>query len=132
MIGREELLAQHVAGVAGKDVGVGLKFATGGHREQLADLLERLVDGGRDDVEGALVGELHDELAEVGLDDLRAGRLERPVQADLLGDHRLRLHDELNAMLAGKSDDVAARLGASAAKKTWPPTLSTLFANCST
>ena len=42
---------------------------------------------------GRLAGRLDDELAEIGLDDLDAGRLEVLVQADLLGRHRLPLHD---------------------------------------
>ena len=66
-------------------------------REELGDVLGRLLDRGRDDVDGVLAGELDDVLAEIGLDDAHPGRLERVVEPDLLGHHRLRLRGELRA-----------------------------------
>ena len=44
--------------------------------EELADLLLLLVDGGQHDVGGRLARELHDPLAEIGVDHLDAARLE--------------------------------------------------------
>ena len=46
--------------------------------------------------------ELDDVFAEVGLDRLDAGRLERIVEGDLLGDHRLALGDGLRADRLGR------------------------------
>src|SRR6266568_3032677 len=61
--------------------------------EELADLLALQVDRRKDDVRGRLVPELHDPLAEVGVHDLDPARLEVGVEAALLGEHRLRLHE---------------------------------------
>ena len=65
--------------------------------EHLGDLAARAVDHRREDVRRTLAGELHDPLAEVGLDGREPGRLERVVELDLLGDHRLALGDHLDA-----------------------------------
>ena len=62
--------------------------------EDPRDVLLRLVEDWGDDVRRAVVVELHDELAEVGLDHLDAGGLECVVELDLLADHRLRLDRE--------------------------------------
>ena len=66
-------------------------------RQHLGDLPARAVDDRREDVRGALAGKLDDPLAEVGLHRRQPGRLERVVQLDLLGDHRLALGDHLHA-----------------------------------
>ncbi len=59
--------------------------------KQRGDLLAVLVDGGRDDVRGALAGMLDDELAQIGLDRLDPPHLQERIEADLLRDHRLPL-----------------------------------------
>ena len=74
-------------------------------------------------MERPLAGELHDELAEIGLDDLDAGRLESRVQADLLGDHRLRLHHSRAPRSRARPTTWLRASAASAAKNTRPPTL---------
>jgi hypothetical protein len=79
-------------------------------RKQLRNVLGRLVDCGRDDVCGVLACQLEDVLAEVGLDWLHTNLLERGVQANLLGRHRLRLGDHLRARTTADVDDVRARL----------------------
>ena len=48
------------------------------------------MDHGRDNVRRRLLGKLQDVFAEIGLDDLHAGRFERVVQRALLADHRFR------------------------------------------
>ena len=59
------------------------------------DVVAREMDRGRDDVRGRLVAQLDDVFAEISLDRRDAGRLQRLVEADLLGDHRLALGDAL-------------------------------------
>ena len=59
---------------------------------------------------GASPASLHDELAEVGLDDLDAGSLEALVQVDLLGRHRLAL-DRHPAVAEDDVGDVGRRIG---------------------
>ena len=60
--------------------------------EQLRDVVPALVDDRRDDVRRMVLVDLDDELAEVRLDDVDAGSLERSVELDLLAHHRLRFH----------------------------------------
>ena len=69
------------------------------------------MDRGRDDVRGPLAAQLHDVLAEVGLDHLASGRAERRVERDFLGRHRLALDHAACAALAGKIDDILTCLG---------------------
>ena len=88
-----------------------VELVAGDAREQLAHLALRLVDDRRDDVARPVAVELHDVLAEVGLDHLDAGRLERRVELDLLAQHRLRLHGQLRAGVVADADDDAVRLG---------------------
>ena len=78
----------------------------GDPREEIGDVFGRLLDRGRDDVDGVLARELEDVLAEVGLDGADPDRLERFVQADLLGQHRLRLGHELRAGVLGDLDNL--------------------------
>jgi len=76
-------------------------------------------------VERPLVGELHDVLAEIGLDDLHTGGSSagfRPISSVTID---LTSHQP-DAALPREADDVTARSAASAAKNTRPPTLSTL------
>ena len=62
--------------------------------------------------EGRFAAQLNDVFAEVGLDRLDARRLQRVVEADLLGDHRLALGDALRAHgLAEVDDDLARFVG---------------------
>ena len=80
--------------------------------EFLLDVLRREMDRRRDDVGGRFAAQLNDVLAEVGFDRLDARRLERVVEADLLGDHRLALGDAFRAhRLAEVDDDLARFLG---------------------
>ena len=92
-VGREETPAQVGAGKAREALRVVLALGRAHAAvEQCADLAPRLVDGGHDQVRRRLAGELHDALAEVGVHDLDAARLEVRIQAALLGEHRLALH----------------------------------------
>ena len=68
-----------------------------GGAEDGADRVAVAVQRGGDDVARRFAGELDDPLTEVGLDDRRAGGIERLVERDLLGRHRLRLHDRARA-----------------------------------
>ena len=68
--------------------------------EQLADVLLLEVDGGHHDVAGRLPQELDDALAEVGIDDLDPPLDEVGVQVAFLGEHRLALHQALDAVVA--------------------------------
>ncbi len=70
------------------------------------------MDRRRDDVGRGFAAQLDDVFAEVGFDRLDPRRLERVVEADLLGDHRLALGDALRAhRLAEVDDDLARFLG---------------------
>ena len=79
--------------------------------EQAAHVGGRHVDGGRDDMDRALPGQLDDVLAQVGLDGPDAGRFEHAVQFHLLADHRLRLDDALDVVLFGDIEHVLIGLG---------------------
>ena len=59
---------------------------------------------------GRLLSQLHDVLAQVGLDDLESSLFERAVEVDFLGGHRLGLHHGLRAGLPGDADDEVAGL----------------------
>ena len=65
------------------------------------------VDGGGDDVRGALVGELHQPFAEIRLRDVDAAPFEVVIEADLLADHRLRLVDHADRVALAEVGDVA-------------------------
>jgi hypothetical protein len=69
------------------------------------------VDGGDEDVRRAVVVELNDQLGQVGLvrGDARLG--ERVVQADLVGRHRLDLHDLGGSGVAHDAGDESVGLG---------------------
>ena len=79
--------------------------------EQIGDPLLGHVDRGRQDVARGLAGELHDVLAEIGLDRGDAVRLERLVEADLLADHALALGHRAGAGGAAQLEHDRARLG---------------------
>ena len=70
--------------------------------EHLGDLFDGLVQGGRDDVIRSLLGKLNNVLAEVGFNHFDAARFQVMVEVNFLGDHRLRLHDQLDAALASQ------------------------------
>ena len=72
-------------------------FEAAGEPRLAADLFARHVDDRRDDVRRAVVRQLHDVLAEVGLDHLEAGVLERLVEVRFLRGHRLALRDPPDA-----------------------------------
>ena len=112
-IGLQELLAQFLARDLREDLRVGGQAGPVQlTREQLGHLPLRLVDGRRDDMRGALVGELDDVLAEVGLHRRHADRLQRVVEVDLFRGHRLGLHGHARAGAPGDvEDDPACLLG---------------------
>ncbi len=78
--------------------------------ERLLDFAARQVHRGKHEVIRRFLAELHDELAEVGLDDFAARLLHRVVQMDFLGSHRLGLHDDLRVLLAQDAEDDLAGL----------------------
>ena len=80
-------------------------------REERGHVGGGLLDRRGDDVHRVLARKLEDPLAEIGLDDLHPRGLERLVEADLLGRHRLRLGDELRAHRGADPGDRRARLG---------------------
>ena len=80
--------------------------------------VRREVHGREDDVVGRLPPQLHDELAEVGLHDLHARRLDRLAEADLLRGHGLRLHDRAHVPVAEDLQDRLAGLAAVSAQCT--------------
>ena len=115
-VGGEELGPQHLARLGQQLFGLG-EAALGRQvamrlAELLLDVFRGQMDRRRDDVGGRLAAQLDDVFAEVGLDRLDPRRLERVVEADLLGDHRLALGDALRAhRLAEVDDDLARFLG---------------------
>ena len=74
-------------------------------QEEVADLAAAVVDGRHQDVGRGVAGQLHDELGQVGLDGLDAGRRERGVEADLVGGQRLHLDQLGDAVVAGDAGD---------------------------
>src|SRR3954469_16103190 len=68
--------------------------------EQLADVLLLEMYGGHHDVARRLLEELHDPLAQIGVDHLDPALSEVRVQVALLGEHRLALHEARDAMPA--------------------------------
>ena len=118
-LGAQELLAQVQAGRVGqlgrvgRDV-LGARTAVVLHlaQEDLADLGAIAVDARYDDVAGAVVAELDDELGQVGLPGRDALLLEVLVQVGLLGGDRLDLHDLLDALgLGDVADDAVGLVG---------------------
>ncbi len=80
--------------------------------EDLPDLGPVAVDGRHQDVRGQVVAELDDQLGEVGLPRGDALEGQRLVQADLLGDHRLDLHDLVDLVgLGDVGDDPVGLVG---------------------
>src|SRR5207244_4297377 len=67
--------------------------------------------------------ELQDVFTEIGLDDAYAGSLQRMVQADLLGDHRLRLRRELGTRARTRAGDVCGRLFGRPREERLPATI---------
>ena len=91
-LGGEEAVAQLGARVGDEPLGVvGVEHLAREAAEQLGHLARGQVHRRGEDVRRAVAHELHDVLAEVGLHRLDAGLGERLVEADLLGEHRLRL-----------------------------------------
>ena len=86
-----ELLAQPAARIASQDLGLGRELLVVFFFEELLDPASLLVDGGQDDVRRRFVGELDDPFSEIGLHHVDPGLFEHLVDADLLGEHRLRL-----------------------------------------
>ncbi len=104
-------LAQALAGNRGERLGLGGVGNIQLFVEQCADVFLGEMNRGRDDVRGALAAQLHDVFAEVGFDHFASGPGERRVERDFLGRHRLALDHPARAALAGKIDDILARLG---------------------
>ena len=73
-----------------------------GSAEIRLDLLAIEMHGRRDDMRRRFAAKLNDIFAEVGLDCVDIRRLERGVEADLLGDHRLALGHCLGGALAAE------------------------------
>ena len=100
-----------MASLRGSSVSAGVD-ARHGAQEDLADLGPVLVDRRHQDVARLVVAELHDELGQVGLVRGDAGGLERLVQADLLGGHRLDLDHLVGAGgLHQPGDDLVGLVG---------------------
>ncbi len=68
------------------------------------------MDDRREDVAGRFVGQLHDELAQVGLDDADPGGGQRRVQTDLLADHRFGFDDSPHLSVLGQLQNQGLRL----------------------
>ena len=83
-------------------------------REELADFAARQVHRWKDNVIRSLFAELNDELAQIGLDHLKAGLLERFVQVNLLGGHGLGFDNRARLFFADDAKDDVARLLAGA------------------
>ena len=66
--------------------------------------------GGRHDVHGPLLGQLHDVLAQV-VSTPESGRFQHVVQLHLLADHRLRLDHGLDVVLPRDVQHVLVGLG---------------------
>jgi hypothetical protein len=79
--------------------------------EDVLDLGPAAVDRRHEDVRGPVVGELHDQLGEVGLLGGDAMLGEGLVEADLLGGHRLHLHHFGDALALHDLRDDAVGLG---------------------
>ncbi len=107
-----ELLPQQPPADPGERRRVVGQLLAGVLRQEAGDALARVVHRRGDQVRRPLAGDLDDELAEVGLGHLQPGGLQRGVEVDLLGRHRLRLHDALTAgLLRDLDDDAAGVLG---------------------
>ena len=114
-VGGEELFAQDVARLGEHMLGLSDRSRSRGRcrcalRKSASTSLARDVDRRRDDVRRRLVAQLDDVFAEIGLDRLDAVRLERLVEADLLGDHRLALGDALGAARRAEVEEDLPRL----------------------
>ena len=112
-VGCEKLGAQHLARLGQQLLGLG-EAAVGGQTvvgltEFALDVLGGEMDRRRDDVGRGFMAQLDDVLAKVGLDRLDPRRLERVVEADLLGDHRLALGDALRVHRLAEIDDDLSR-----------------------
>ena len=67
--------------------------------QKISDLASSLVNRRGKNVRGRFLRELHDPLAEVGLDRHNSGVDQSVIQSDFLRDHRLRLHRESSFVL---------------------------------
>ena len=114
--GAQKVLPQATA----RDGGEGRDFAAGkigGRRppqfagEQFLDFERRFVHGRGDDVRRRLVGELDDELAQIGFDRFAAGRGERGVEPDFFGNHRFRFDRQAGFVAGGDGEQMRARGG---------------------
>ena len=103
-VGGEEPRPQLFASEGGKVLGHVVEHAVGpgDGLEDVADLVPVEVHGRGDDVARRLVGQLDDPLAEVGLDDVDASASRASLSADLLGGHRLALHDRRGHRARGR------------------------------
>jgi hypothetical protein len=79
--------------------------------EDLPDLVAVVVDRRHQDVGRLVVGELDDQLGEIGLGGDDAGPFQGRVELDLLGGHRFDLDDLAGVRLTGQADDDVAGLG---------------------
>ena len=73
---------------------------------------------GRDDVRGLVVAKLNDEFGKIGLNGMDAGGLQRVVEIDLLGGHRLDLDDFVGASCRF-TISTAMRLASAASAAQW-------------
>src|SRR5262249_12921791 len=116
--GAQELLAQvqpgglgevgRVVGELGRGRPADLAHLPG---EDVPDLAAVAVDGGYQDVRREVVSQLDDQLGEVGLPDVDAGAVQRRVQLDLLGGHRLDFDDLAGVVPPGEFDHDGVGLG---------------------
>ena len=77
--------------------------------EFLLDILRQKMDRRREDVRRRLAAQLNDIFAEVGFDRIDPCFLQRMVEADFLGDHRLAFGDALRPHRLAEVDDDFAR-----------------------
>ena len=93
-VGSQIMLAQHAPGLEAQLVDFGLTRRGVCLGEQVGDFLLALVQRRADDMRGRfVVVDLQDVFAQIGLDDLEAGRLDRAVERRFLAHHRFRLDD---------------------------------------
>ena len=84
-------------------------FGVGGTEfalEQRTDLIALQMHAWKDEVIRRLAGELLNKLAEITLDDLVSGRLQRGVEMNFFARHRLRFHDRANRARLGNAENI--------------------------
>ena len=109
-VGAQKRVAEFLPRVARQRAGVVAVGDADPLLHQPAHVLAGHVGDRKNDVRGATVGELHDVLAEVGLDDFEPRLRQRCVEMRLLRGHRLTLHYPLQAALLRDLQDDAVRL----------------------